>query len=169
MRGCISLYSYIKPQLLVFHTFHVPVVYLYIPTSNHNLAGIGVSVAMLYIFIFLHQTTTPKVSSIFMLWLYIFIFLHQTTTLAPVDPRWRGCISLYSYIKPQHIVNRFTRNRVVYLYIPTSNHNCNPSKTKILQLYIFIFLHQTTTCLLCCCCCLLLYIFIFLHQTTTLN
>ena len=139
MRGCISLYSYIKPQLLVFHTFHVPVVYLYIPTSNHNsvlvrccradvvylyiptsnhnLAGIGVSVAMLYIFIFLHQTTTCR--------LVCFIS--------------KSCISLYSYIKPQPPMCKVLTITVVYLYIPTSNHNVKPTAVadfKVVYLYI---------------------------------
>ena len=56
------------------------VVYLLIPTSNHNgwlpLYGIN----MLYIFWFLHQTTTLKGGKIKYYRLYIFWFLHQTTT-----------------------------------------------------------------------------------------
>ena len=101
----------------------IVVVYLYIPTSNHNLAGIGVSVAMLYIFIFLHQTTT------FTQW---------------VNPN-ECCISLYSYIKPQLSGCNGNIKFVVYLYIPTSNHNVTRFPTAGCQLYIFIFLHQTTT------------------------
>ena len=77
---CISLYSYIKPQLkcilqdlpaVVY--LYIPtsnhnnyqkdqrkhhVVYLYIPTSNHNNAEMSKNLFLLYIFIFLHQTTT---------------------------------------------------------------------------------------------------------------
>ena len=34
-----------------------------------------------------------------------------------------SCISLYSYIKPQPQSERQEFYRVVYLYIPTSNHN----------------------------------------------
>ena len=35
---------------------------------------------------------------------------------------------------------------VVYLYIPTSNHNYRDIIKRNNLLYIFIFLHQTTTC-----------------------
>ena len=55
---CISLYSYIKPQLSTFQTLRRYVVYLYIPTSNHNFFGCLNACHLLYIFIFLHQTTT---------------------------------------------------------------------------------------------------------------
>ena len=164
---CISLYSYIKPQLKkhVHHTHHV--VYLYIPTSNHNRQTIAHASLMLYIFIFLHQTTTAGLNT----------YLGD------------GCISLYSYIKPQlhyfthhffkvvylyiptsnhnvSLVNKFVFV-VVYLYIPTSNHNIACPRTAYRGLYIFIFLHQTTTCFFCKRKKCKLYIFIFLHQTTT--
>ena len=121
----------------------------------------------LYIFIFLHQTTTFVSSVSYVGSLYIFIFLHQTTTVGAAAPRPQGCISLYSYIKPQPTpcAIRFdpvvylyipTSNhnaataisclrQVVYLYIPTSNHNENAWCAQAAQLYIFIFLHQTTT------------------------
>ena len=35
--GCISFDSYIKPQLLLNLNFSLSVVYLLIPTSNHNV------------------------------------------------------------------------------------------------------------------------------------
>ena len=146
---------------------------------------------MLYIFIFLHQTTTqhrcPQMSD----QLYIFIFLHQTTTLLPTKKLLSCCISLYSYTKPQPTIcstlalqscislYSYTKPQlsyttpafhcVVYLYIPTPNHNLVSIMTFLKMLYIFIFLHQTTTCLATCLRCLLLYIFIFLHQTTTMS
>ena len=143
------------------------VVYLYIPTSNHNPRSSRSTMARLYIFIFLHQTTT-----------------HIRLTL------FDGCcISLYSYIKPQpyraftipylvvylyiptsnHNYHDFvvSTHGVVYLYIPTSNHNSSRAIGKVLELYIFIFLHQTTTFASSIPRCLKLYIFIFLHQTTT--
>ena len=122
------------------------VVYLSIPTSNHNSAEIRSLSALLYICLFLHQTTTcgrrtPAGSS-----LYICLFLHQTTTLEPLkhhgtalyiclflhqtttrrshyNPATR-CISVYSYIKPQPI-----EFQSVYRS----------------RLYICLFLHQTTT------------------------
>ena len=101
--------------------------------------------AMLYIFIFLHQTTTSPLNSSMPHVLYIFIFLHQTTTVGAAAPRPQGCISLYSYIKPQRLNKCLPLGSVVYLYIPTSNHNSSFTAWLLVELYIFIFLHQTTT------------------------
>ena len=98
---CISLYSYIKPQHDRLTCGIDEVVYLYIPTSNHN------------------TIFDLEYSNL----LYIFIFLHQTTTVMSLVSREFGCISLYSYIKPQLLVPRCCQVWVVYLYIPTSNHN----------------------------------------------
>ena len=166
---------------------------------------------MLYIFWFLHQTTTTRVICSPRRLLYIFWFLHQTTTLQSsrtssqrcisfdsyIKPQrpplpWRlpprcisfdsyikpqrrlhcshhrtscisfdsyikpqlhsqsvgigtGCISFDSYIKPQLITESMWRTIVVYLLIPTSNHNILWNCAKFAQLYIFWFLHQTTT------------------------
>ena len=97
--------------------------YLYIPTSNHNAPCNAFGVDELYIFIFLHQTTT------------------LLTRLRLLD----RCISLYSYIKPQLQGQQIQFERVVYLYIPTSNHNPEGADYIMQVLYIFIFLHQTTT------------------------
>ena len=99
------------------------VVYLYIPTSNHNGREIPRGEGKLYIFIFLHQTTTNSLSMSSQVELYIFIFLHQTTTQSAYYQANMRCISLYSYIKPQLVVEGEHFPIVVYLYIPTSNHN----------------------------------------------
>ena len=120
---CISYYSYIKPQLPSAFTYLGEVVYRTIPTSNHNLRLVLVLVFLLYIVLFLHQTTTWALFSI-MNWelyivlflhqtttvslsrlltfaLYIVLFLHQTTTTIRIYISWWSCISYYSYIKPQ--------------------------------------------------------------------
>ena len=78
---CISFDSYIKPQLLCFASGTRLVVYLLIPTSNHNSMYIIPSSVTLYIFWFLHQTTTLMLYVTAPPALYIFWFLHQTTTL----------------------------------------------------------------------------------------
>ena len=122
---------------------------------------------MLYIFWFLHQTTTYHYCICFIFVLYIFWFLHQTTTGAVLIWKDTRCISFDSYIKPQRRANNQARSRccisfdsyikpqpnirqkikpkscisfdsyikpqllwcsdfrskVVYLLIPTSNHN----------------------------------------------
>ena len=76
---CISYYSYIKPQHDVVVINGAYVVYRTIPTSNHN--------------------TDEPYKAYFML--YIVLFLHQTTTQQGHQPFSKGCISYYSYIKPQ--------------------------------------------------------------------
>ena len=164
---CISFDSYIKPQHKCTFRRHTLVVYLLIPTSNHNL----------------------KYDSTIIYWLYIFWFLHQTTTHFHRDQGISCCISFDSYIKPQLSWVNVAIFRVVYLLIPTSNHNSLPAcalkrlvvylliptsnhnhgKTTVLiqELYIFWFLHQTTTCSVLIILTVQLYIFWFLHQTTT--
>ena len=86
------------------------VVYLLIPTSNHNHASYWVIITLLYIFWFLHQTTTD------------FAFSSSI---------W-CCISFDSYIKPQLRQYPLDFDSVVYLLIPTSNHNCTSSLFAIL-------------------------------------
>ena len=76
---CISLFSYIKPQLGYSLSMEDKVVYLCFPTSNRNLFVVLLCFLRLYIFVFLHQTATNYLT---------FFKLH-------------GCISLFSYIKPQ--------------------------------------------------------------------
>ena len=78
---CISYYSYIKPQLKDVTLSIGGVVYRTIPTSNHNVLLNEVSVCVLY----------------------IVLFLHQTTTVIAKDEQQVRCISYYSYIKPQPI------------------------------------------------------------------
>ena len=143
--SCISFDSYIKPQLLWFFDFFWTVVYLLIPTSNHNLA--------------------PRY--LYSLVLYIFWFLHQTTTLRLHARFQQSCISFDSYIKPQPLGGRNSLSVVVYLLIPTSNHNWACECVAVNPLYIFWFLHQTTTHPDEVWQSVWLYIFWFLHQTTT--
>ena len=99
--------------------------------------------------------------------LYIVLFLHQTTTLLLVSRFALSCISYYSYIKPQprkglpsflcvvyRTIPTSNHNKaaemnvtefVVYRTIPTSNHNLFGDNTFTFRLYIVLFLHQTTT------------------------
>ena len=169
---CISYYSYIKPQLLFLMERKHSVVYRTIPTSNHNSHRLGnylstvvyrtiptsnhnVQVCnqfrrMLYIVLFLHQTTTQSCIWYETLKLYIVLFLHQTTTNSDVSqviwtlyivlflhqtttprshcPLYCSCISYYSYIKPQRLVVIAHSTVVVYRTIPTSNHNVGISQ-----------------------------------------
>ena len=132
---------------LVFLTgAKVQVVYHPIPTSNHNWMFDYVGDELLYIILFLHQTTTTGAFSASFAKLYIILFLHQTTTLVAEPERTAelyiilflhqttthgarmrtlsSCISSYSYIKPQLEEWFIHHYSVVYHPIPTSNHNC---------------------------------------------
>ena len=170
IRSCISFDSYIKPQLwnkvyLIWTVVYllIPtsnhnsrtsflnleyVVYLLIPTSNHNMMSMVMKFILLYIFWFLHQTTTWFDWLLSWHLLYIFWFLHQTTTVVDYKQHRSCCISFDSYIKPQLYSEFPALSFVVYLLIPTSNHNLRVPILSINLLYIFWFLHQTTTFIL---------------------
>ena len=143
--SCISFDSYIKPQLFKAQVVVQRVVYLLIPTSNHNHLVGAVWYLVLYIFWFLHQTTTGVENAEAWRQLYIFWFLHQTTTTIPSALTPSSCISFDSYIKPQRGMALMLSICVVYLLIPTSNHNSVSYWLLLSMLYIFWFLHQTTT------------------------
>ena len=83
----------------------VPMAILYIILFLHQTttsSGSTMRRALLYIILFLHQTTTCNHPTRFHHWLYIILFLHQTTTCIVKHMAGRRCISSYSYIKPQH-------------------------------------------------------------------
>ena len=145
VQSCISFDSYIKPQLKSCTQRFGNVVYLLIPTSNHNFFLFGFFLLELYIFWFLHQTTTCRWALSQDPWLYIFWFLHQTTTISVGTLAGVCCISFDSYIKPQQYLHPHLSRGVVYLLIPTSNHNQLSTVLCMTMLYIFWFLHQTTT------------------------
>ena len=77
------------------------VVYRTIPTSNHNVAPPQEDFNVLYIVLFLHQTTTKVVCVIFPLSCisYYSYIKPQLAYVKPPDAT--SCISYYSYIKPQ--------------------------------------------------------------------
>ena len=143
--SCISFDSYIKPQLDSYHIRITCVVYLLIPTSNHNPLLIHQVHKLLYIFWFLHQTTTWS-------WL-VCSSICCISFDSYIKPQHNGahsristcCISFDSYIKPQPVRRTTGRKHVVYLLIPTSNHNTRTAVFSPTWLYIFWFLHQTTT------------------------
>ena len=159
------------------------VVYLLIPTSNHNYAASDIVHRWLFISWFLHQTTTKSVppsppASLFISWflhqtttqavltrlilvLFISWFLHQTTTAfnsvnaidsclsldSYIKPQPAAstsscaicCLSLDSYIKPQQSEGFQFDTEVVYLLIPTSNHNyCKDNDNLSFVVYLLI-------------------------------
>ena len=143
--GCISYYSYIKPQQPYELSAGRYVVYRTIPTSNHNITFAASSLLKLYIVLFLHQTTT-----LLLLWHSMSSCISYYSYIKPQlmmqhSRKERCCISYYSYIKPQLHYAVHVDYLVVYRTIPTSNHNLVDVLDKDGKLYIVLFLHQTTT------------------------
>ena len=165
------------------------VVYLLFSTSNHNIHRVANSRPRVVYLLFSTSNHNVIVYICEVMTLYIFSFLHQTTTPRPLRRVGIRCISSLFYIKPQpfpcdtqHLIVVYllfsTSNhnldddtplyqRVVYLLFSTSNHNSLHSASVKLLLYIFSFLHQTTTIEIVMPQSQELYIFSFLHQTTT--
>ena len=143
----MSFDSYIKPQPATL-SYSLPyAVCLLIPTSNHNVDAVSWKLAALYVFWFLHQTTTC--------WPRAFLCI--------------SCMSFDSYIKPQHAPHCPRSCWAVCLLIPTSNHNLRASimwKVEAVCLLIPTSNHNQSRLL---CRTRQLYVFWFLHQTTTSN
>ena len=77
------------------------------------------------------------------------------------------CLSSCSYIKPQQSNQTRIMTLVVYHLVPTSNHNRSAALQHHGQLFIILFLHQTTTVCSQMRFSTQLFIILFLHQTTT--
>ena len=120
---CLSSCSYIKPQPASPTGVRPDVVYHLVPTSNHNSASRENPQCLLFIILFLHQTTTRRKLYKFPTMLFIILFLHQTTTIVLFQCRLWSCLSSCSYIKPQLPTFLGGHITVVYHLVPTSNHN----------------------------------------------
>ena len=166
--GCISFDSYIKPQLLAWAHWQVYVVYLLIPTSNHNNTCTPIYLVALYIFWFLHQTTTCSHPDLSSGGLYIFWFLHQTTT-GVASLAGAGVLYIFWFLhQTTTTIASQKAEQVLYIFwfLHQTTTSCRRSRSRQM-LYIFWFLHQTTTYESSQFWTLGLYIFWFLHQTTT--
>ena len=143
--SCLSLDSYIKPQLEMLRGNCKTVVYLLIPTSNHNV-----------------RQSNAMTTSCLSLDSYIKPQLKEVKAF-----KVNGCLSLDSYIKPQRPPIKHHQDRVVYLLIPTSNHNCKRASIichKVVYLLIPTSNHNCTALAYVV---VALFISWFLHQTTT--
>ena len=99
--SCISYYSYIKPQLPNLAAMSFNVVYRTIPTSNHN-PRILLSLRLCVVYRTIPTSNHNKFLHLLrVMLLYIVLFLHQTTTPEALVLLFLCCISYYSYIKPQ--------------------------------------------------------------------
>ena len=132
---------------MLFNLIFLIVVYYPSPTSNHNSSASNSRLGLLYIILFLHQTTTFRIhlipaASCISSFSYI---KPQPYPQTDVPTSVGRCISSFSYIKPQHTNKNSQFHVVVYHPFPTSNHN-NQFVHKVAKwLYIILFLHQTTT------------------------
>ena len=98
---CISFVFYIKPQPLQTLLFYLTVVYLSFSTSNHNRGFTNTGTHELYIFRFLHQTTTPgNIWSCFPSCIS-FVFYIKPQLPFHIPTLMVCCISFVFYIKPQ--------------------------------------------------------------------
>ena len=121
------------------------VVYLSFSTSNHNYFAGVLRICWVVYLSFSTSNHNFRVEFLRITALYIFHFLHQTTTASARAASGLCCISFIFYIKPQHIRDYSHFLLVVYLSFSTSNHNEREALIEDYKLYIFHFLHQTTT------------------------
>ena len=121
---CLSLDSYIKPQLI---------------TTPDNKVSCCLSLDSYIKPQLLHLLPCHPVSCL-SLDSYIKPQLGVSQILTD-----SGCLSLDSYIKPQRPPSNQSKISVVYLLIPTSNHNMQSIRHGRQRLFISWFLHQTTT------------------------
>ena len=165
--SCISYYSYIKPQLSIFPVLQHCVVYRTIPTSNHN-STIDVRINfMLYIVLFLHQTTTSFADCCIYSCCISYYSYIKPQLLWTTSNIVRCCISYYSYIKPQLNDKQGAEGEVVYRTIPTSNHNISFAHKQVSFVVYRTIPTSNHNSIRVSAAPLLLYIVLFLHQTTT--
>ena len=167
-------------QVVVYHT---------IPTSNHNTMTVYIHDYMLYIILFLHQTTTWILCGRVAKRCISYYSYIKPQPVRVIGIAIMSCISYYSYIKPQPGRGRGRLSGVVYHTIPTSNHNLSwiglflgtvvyhtiPTSnhnTMVSMLFMMIVVYHTIptsnhNLSLMIKCYVWLYIILFLHQTTT--
>ena len=118
------------------------VVYVSIPTSNHNSVRIPDGVPLVVYVSIPTSNHNLDFFSLTYLQLYMSLFLHQTTTYKPCSALPLCCICLYSYIKPQpaHIVCEEVLCCIcLYSYIkPQHAGGFLPSSLRCICLYSYI-------------------------------
>ena len=144
--SCLSSCSYIKPQHFSRCCVHGFVVYHLVPTSNHN----GNAKRNLKAQVVYHLVPTSNHNSHHGLFDVSRVVYHLVPT------------SNHNYIS-----SYISCLSVVYHLVPTSNHNREFDTSMYSELFIILFLHQTTTLNRFLCTNPLLFIILFLHQTTT--
>ena len=119
----------------------------------------------------------------------LFCFYIKPQLYCLADCNARGCSLFCFYIKPQQRLERTSRSivvpysvstsnhnnpntisgaqPVVPYSVSTSNHNINSNGLDFVELFLILFLHQTTTLKRSTIFYHLLFLILFLHQTTT--
>ena len=166
-RSCILFFFYIKPQHIARHVDFGEVVSYSFSTSNHNLQRHVCARNVLYLILFLHQTTTDTGADLLAGGCILFFFYIKPQPGFPRPLRRGGCILFFFYIKPQLYDNFTDLRRVVSYSFSTSNHNQTMWKVSTRTVYLILFLHQTTTHHDRGAELVVLYLILFLHQTTT--
>ena len=120
---CILFHFYIKPQHCGHHYDESSVVSYSISTSNHNAVYCFLSLSVLYLIPFLHQTTTQQKKNVSRSGCILFHFY-----IKPQQGTWYHnvfvcCILFHFYIKPQPCAQPKNPCSVVSYSISTSNHN----------------------------------------------
>ena len=96
--------------------------------------------------------------------------------LVPTSNHNRTIVPIFAPVVVYHLVPTSNHNalalalamrKVVYHLVPTSNHNVGLEIHIDRELFIILFLHQTTTALPSSLAAVKLFIILFLHQTTT--
>ena len=123
--------------------------------------------SMLYMSLFLHQTTTSREKARLLsscICPFSYIKPQHAESACPQTPR---CICPFSYIKPQHRWSNVSFTSVVYVPFPTSNHNRwhrLPQACSVVYVPFPTSNHNQKGIRVYGC---LLYMSLFLHQTTT--
>ena len=118
------------------------ILFLHQTTTNTKRNALG---EVLFLILFLHQTTTVSYWRFIRVMLFLILFLHQTTTRLYRSELYLCCSLFYFYIKPQLNFRRHAHIRVVPYSISTSNHNSFSFYLDFAMLFLILFLHQTTT------------------------
>ena len=79
--GCFLSCIYIKPQLTNLLILMIFVVSYLVSTSNHNVRKCELVSHLLFLILYLHQTTTERMLMITQRGLFLILYLHQTTTI----------------------------------------------------------------------------------------
>ena len=123
-KSCLSVYSYIKPQL--------------------RLAWVCLQRGCLSVYSYIKPQLTHLPLLLRECCLSVYSYIKPQLLLNKLIVPY-SCLSVYSYIKPQRWWGVVHARCVVYLSIPTSNHNLFKQFEEQFKLFICLFLHQTTT------------------------